>query len=53
MAPPWTGSDLICLAIASESLFGELFLITLTCGIMASWLVSLPFSLYGLCKRTV
>ena len=45
MVLPLTGSDLISLAVASESLFGELFLITLTYGIIAPWLVSWPFSL--------
>ena len=34
MALPLAGFDLICLAVPSESLFGELYLISLTCGMV-------------------
>ena len=34
MALPLTGFDLICLAVPSECLFGELYLISLTCGMV-------------------
>ena len=47
------GFDLICLAVPSECLFGELYLISLTCVWCSSRLVSWPTSLYSLCKRTV
>ena len=34
MALPLPGFDLICLAVPSECLFGELYLISLTCGMV-------------------
>ena len=50
---PLTGSDLISLAVPSDSLFGELYLISLTCGMVFLKARVLTPLFYSLCKRTV